>query len=173
MKLSSPDSQKALIQAVARNAHKLIAYKDEYEVARLFLLPELKHEINQLPQSNGVGRAVWHLHPPFLRALGMRKKLKIPYRVAVPLMKILAKGKVLRGTKFDIFGYARVRKLERIMRDRYIEEISQSLKALTDTNFNEILSLAQSPDSVRGFEEIKLQKAEAFLFALENKSISL
>ena len=88
-------------------------------------------------------------------------------------MKILAKGKVLRGTKFDIFGYARVRKLERIMRDRYIEEISQSLKAPTDTNFNEILSLAQSPDSVRGFEEIKLQKAEAFLFALENKSISL
>ena len=173
MKLSSPDSQKALIQAVARNAHKLIAYKDEYEVARLFLLPELKHEINQLPQSNGVGRAVWHLHPPFLRALGMRKKLKIPYRVAVPLMKILAKGKVLRGTKLDIFGYARVRKLERIMRDRYIEKISQSLRSLNDMNFNEILSLAQSPDSVRGFEEIKLQKAEAFLLALENESISL
>ena len=139
----------------------------------MFILPELKHEINQLPQSNGVGRAVWHLHPPFLRALGMRKKLKIPYRVAVPLMKILAKGKVLRGTKLDIFGYARVRKLERIMRDRYIEKISQSLRSLNDMNFNEILSLAQSPDSVRGFEEIKLQKAEAFLFALENKSISL
>ena len=88
-------------------------------------------------------------------------------------MKILAKGKVLRGTKRDIFGYARVRKLERIMRDRYIEKISQSLRSLNDMNFNEILSLAQSPDSVRGFEEIKLQKAEAFLLALENESISL
>ena len=172
-KLSSLDNRKALLQAVARNAHKLIAYKDEYEVARLFLLPELKREINQLPQRNGEGRAVWHLHPPFLRALGVKKKLKIPYTVAVPLMKILAKGKILRGTRLDIFGYAKVRKLERMMRDRYIEEISQSLNFLTDTNFNEILSLAQSPDSVRGFEEIKLKKAEAFLLRLENKSTPL
>ena len=53
MKLSSPDSQKALIQAVARNAHKLIAYKDEYEVARLFLLPELKHELINCHQVMG------------------------------------------------------------------------------------------------------------------------
>ena len=88
-------------------------------------------------------------------------------------MKILAKGKILRGTRLDIFGYAKVRKLERMMRDRYIEVISQSLNFLTDTNFNEILSLAQSPDSVRGFEEIKLKKAEAFLLRLENKSTTL
>ena len=77
-------------------------------------------------------------------------------------MKVLAKGKVLRGTKLDIFGYAKVRKLERIMRDRYIEEILHSLESLTDTNFSAILRLAELPDSVRGFEEIKLQKAEAF-----------
>tara|TARA_Y100001936_G_C15940983_1_gene594690 strand:+ start:1 stop:984 length:984 start_codon:yes stop_codon:yes gene_type:complete len=172
-KLSNTDSQKSLIRTVARNAHKLTTYKDEYEVARLFLLPELQDEINKLPQSNGVGRAVWHLHPPFLRALGMQKKLKVPYRVATPLMKVLAKGKVLRGTKLDIFGYAKVRKLERIMRDRYIEEILYSLESLTDTNFSAILSLAELPDSVRGFEEIKLQKAEAFLLALDSKSISL
>ena len=172
-KLSNTDSQKSLIRTVARNAHKLATYKDEYEVARLFLLPELQDEINKLPQSNGVGRAVWHLHPPFLRALGMQKKLKVPYRVATPLMKVLAKGKVLRGTKLDIFGYAKVRKLERIMRDRYIEEILHSLESLTDTNFSAILSLAELPDSVRGFEEIKLQKAEAFLLALDSKSISL
>ena len=172
-KLSNTDSQKSLIRTVARNAHKLTTYKDEYEVARLFLLPELQDEINKLPQSNGVGRAVWHLHPPFLRALGMQKKLKVPYRVATPLMKVLAKGKVLRGTKLDIFGYAKVRKLERIMRDRYIEEILHSLESLTDTNFSAILRLAELPDSVRGFEEIKLQKAEAFLLALDSKSISL
>ena len=172
-KLSNTDSQKSLIRTVARNAHKLTTYKDEYEVARLFLLPELQDEINKLPQSNGVGRAVWHLHPPFLRALGMQKKLKVPYRVATPLMKVLAKGKVLRGTKLDIFGYAKVRKLERIMRDRYIEEILHSLESLTDTNFSAILSLAELPDSVRGFEEIKLQKAEAFLLALDSKSILL
>ena len=172
-KLSNTDSQKALIRTVARNAHKLTTYKDEYEVARLFLLPELQDEINKLPQSKGVGRAVWHLHPPFLRALGIQKKLKVPYRVATPLMKVLSKGKVLRGTKLDIFGYAKVRKLERIMRDRYIEEILHSLESLTDTNFSAILSLAELPDSVRGFEEIKLKKAEAFLLALDSKSISL
>tara|TARA_Y100001970_G_C14237011_1_gene862447 strand:+ start:166 stop:3672 length:3507 start_codon:yes stop_codon:yes gene_type:complete len=171
-KLSNADSQKALIRTIARNAHKLITYKDEYEVARLFLLPELKHEIKKMPQSNGTERAVWHLHPPFLRALGMQKKLKIPYRIAIPLMKVLSKGKVLRGTRLDIFGYARVRKLERTIRDRYIEEILQSLESITDTNFSAILSLADLPDSVRGFEEIKLQKAEAFLLALESKSNS-
>ena len=82
-----------------------------------------------------MGWGLRHLHPPFLRALGMQKKLKVPYRVATPLMKVLAKGKVLRGTKLAIFGYAKVRKLERIMRDRYIEEILYSLESLTDTNF--------------------------------------
>ena len=171
-KLSRRDDRETLIIAIARNSHKLITYKDEYEVARFFLLPGLESEINQLPQSKGTKRAVWHLHPPFLRALGMRKKLKVPYTIALPLMKVLSKGKLLRGTKLDFFGYAKVRKMERQIRDQYLEQISQSLGSLTDNNFNEFLDLACLPDAVRGFEDIKFRKAKDFLHDLESYSIA-
>jgi indolepyruvate ferredoxin oxidoreductase len=171
-KLSGRDDRETLIIAIARNSHKLITYKDEYEVARLFLSPGLESEINQLPQSKGAKRAVWHLHPPFLRALGMRKKLKVPYAIALPLMKLLSKGKLLRGTKLDFFGYAKVRKMERQIRDQYLKQISQSLGSLTDNNFNEFLDLACLPDAVRGFEDIKMRKAKDFLHDLESYSLA-
>lgn len=168
---SSDDRENAVV-AVARNSHKLITYKDEYEVARLFLTSDLEFEINELPQTKGTKKAIWHLHPPFLRALGMQKKLKIPYKVALPAMKVLSRGKVLRETRLDLFGYAKVRKLEREVRDRYIEEISKSLKSLTESNLNEFLNLVHLPDSVRGFEEIKFKKAKDFLIDLEKVSLA-
>jgi indolepyruvate ferredoxin oxidoreductase len=102
----------------------------------------------------------------------MRKKLKVPYKIALPLMKVLSKGKLLRGTKLDFFGYAKVRKMERQIRDKYLEEISQSLASLTDSNFNEFLDLACLPDAVRGFENIKMSKAKVFLHDLESHSLA-
>lgn len=165
--LTSNDDRQSLIIAVARNAHKLIAYKDEYEVARLFLLAEVKDQINNLPQSRGPKRATWYLHPPFLRAMGLKKKIKIPYNIATPVMKLLRKGKHLRGTRLDPFGYAKLRKVERQIRDRYINAITHSMKFLSDQNFSEIYELALLPNDVRGFEDIKLVKAEAFLLRLD------
>jgi indolepyruvate ferredoxin oxidoreductase len=150
-----------LVQMVARGVHKLTAYKDEYEVARLFLVPEVKEEMLQLEGSTGQG--MWHLHPPFLRALGMQKKLKIPYKVAFPLMRVLSKGKILRGTPFDLFGYAKVRKVERQIRDRYTTAVVEALGNLTEDNYGDVLALVALAMEVRGYEDIKLRSAENFL----------
>tara|TARA_Y100001936_G_scaffold235737_1_gene264260 strand:- start:936 stop:4475 length:3540 start_codon:yes stop_codon:yes gene_type:complete len=166
IRLTSNDDRQSLITAVARNAHKLIAYKDEYEVARLFLSAEIEDQINNLPQSRGAKRATWYLHPPFLRAMGLKKKLKIPYRIAAPAMKLLRKGKHLRGTKLDPFGYAKLRKIERQIRDRYIKAVAISMQSLSDDNYSKVYSLAVLPNEVRGFEDIKLKKAEEFLIKL-------
>lgn len=161
-----------LVETVARGVHKLTAYKDEYEVARLFLAPEVKMEMLQVEGSTGQG--MWHLHPPFLRALGMKKKLRIPYKVASPLMRILSKGKILRGTPFDVFGYAEVRKVERQIRDLYRTAVVDALGTLTQDNYGDVLALAALAMDVRGYEDIKLRSAENFLKSLSSfPSVSL
>ncbi len=151
--------------------YKLIAYKDEYEVARLFSLAGIQSDLLEVSHSSG--KATWHLHPPFLRALGMDSKLRIPYRIAAPLMNILARGKVLRGTPFDIFGFAKVRKMERTIRDVYRKEILAALKVVNKDNYDQVLALASLPIDVRGFEEIKLRRAEKFLTDLSSISAQL
>jgi len=160
-RLDDEKNSEELVQTIARNMHKLIAYKDEYEVARLFSLTEIKQELQNIQDSSG--QATWYFHPPFLRALGLKKKLRIPYRTALPLMRILAKGKVFRGTPFDLFGHAQVRKAERRIRDEYRKEIIRALKVLTTENYGQVLTMATLPTNVRGFEEIKLRRAENFL----------
>ena len=164
-RIDSKDESEELLQSVIRNTYKLIAYKDEYEVARLFLSTSIMDEIKTLPQSTG--KATWHFQPPFMRAMGLKKKLKLPFALAIPLMKLLSKGKILRGTKFDLFGYAKVRKTERLIRDRYIEEVMEALDCLTPENLTLILSLSNLPEEVRGFEDLKLNSAGIFLDRLD------
>jgi len=164
-RIDRKDESEELLKSVIRNTYKLIAYKDEYEVARLFLSNSIMDEIKTLPQSTG--KATWHFQPPFMRAMGLKKKLKLPFALAIPLMKLLSQGKVLRGTKFDLFGYAKVRKTERLIRDRYIEEIMEALDCLTPENHTSILNLANLPEEVRGFENLKLNSAGIFLDLLD------
>ena len=159
--LSNKKSSSELVETVVRNMHKLITYKDEYEVARLFILPEIKEEMLGMPQSSG--KATWHFHPPFLRSMGLNRKLKVPYGLALPVMRLLSKAKVIRGTRFDPFGYAEIRKIERHIRDEYQKEISEALEVLTEDNFDQVLTLAALPQNVRGFEHIKLERSKKFL----------
>tara|TARA_Y100000996_G_C22511975_1_gene638772 strand:- start:22 stop:1437 length:1416 start_codon:yes stop_codon:yes gene_type:complete len=163
--LEDSDSVTELAEAVARGVHKLTAYKDEYEVARLFLDAETKSEMTGLQGSTG--RARWHLHPPFLRALGMKNKLKIPFTIAEPLMLVLASAKVLRGTPFDLFGYAKVRKIERELRDQYLSSLQNAFELLDQGNYELVTELAALAMEVRGFEDIKLRSAEKFFARLE------
>ena len=157
-----------LIQSIVKNVYKLIAYKDEYEVARLFLSPEIADQVKNLPQSTG--KATWHFQPPFLRSMGLKRKLKLPFALAIPIMKILSRGKFLRGTRFDPFGYAEVRKVERLIRDRYIEEILGALQNLSTDSYPQILQMSNLPESVRGFESLKLKSADEFLKRLNEVS---
>ena len=101
--------------AVARNLYKLMAYKDEYEVARLSLDPQLTANITA--QFGEGARYRYRLHPPVLRALGMTSKISLGpwFR---PGFRLLAAGRRLRGTPWDPFGRTQVRRTERALVER-------------------------------------------------------
>jgi len=148
-----------LTDAVAIHLHKLMAYKDEYEVARLLLLPEARQ------QAKSVGgkrtRVTWLLHPPALRAMGMKNKLRLG-RWATPIFWILRAMRKLRGTPFDFFGWAKVRKLEREMIPEYIAAIDALLPHVSNATLSEAVAIVSLPDRVRGYEHIKWDRAIAY-----------
>ena len=148
-----------LTETVARSLHKLMAYKDEYEVARLLLDPSA---VTGAEAVAGPGaRLVWHLHPPFLRALGMSRKLKLG-SWARPLLVALRGAKRLRGTPLDVFGYARVRRCERRLPDEYRDAIRALLGQLNYINRPEAVEIADLVDRIRGYEDLKMRRVTAY-----------
>ncbi len=144
-----------LTHAVIRHLYKLMAYKDEYEVARLYLKQAWRQQLEQMferPQ-----KTYYHLHPPLLRALGLKRKLKLGPWFNRPL-RWLVKLKKLRGGVFDPFGYAQVRRAERQLISWYRQTIEQVLPHLNAQNHSMALMLANAPDAIRGYEEIKLRR---------------
>jgi indolepyruvate ferredoxin oxidoreductase len=145
--------------AVATHLFKLMAYKDEYEVARLMLDAEATGSL-QADASRG-DRVAWKLHPPALRALGLSRKITIGVW-AGPAIRWLARAKILRGTPFDLFGLAGVRRIERQLPGEYIAAIDRALPELRLENADAIVGLAELPDLVRGYEEIKLARVAQY-----------
>jgi indolepyruvate ferredoxin oxidoreductase len=143
-----------LAEAVARQLFKLMAYKDEYEVARLHL-----DAVEQAKMRSEFGEdvKVWfHLHPPLLRAMGLKRKLKLGSWF-VPSFRALYRMRRLRGTKLDPFGHAEVRRVERELIGEYEETVAAALRRLTPDNHDTVLELFELPDVIRGYEEIKLR----------------
>ena len=139
-------------EVVGRYLYKLMAYKDEYEVARLLTAPEF------LAGVEGTFSApLWHgfiLHPPILRAFGYAKKINLGPWATGP-MRLMAKLKFLRGGAWDVFGYARHRREERetiVWYRGWVERCAQSWSAENETATVELLSLV---DQIRGYGEIK------------------
>ena len=148
-----------LTETAARGLHKLMAYKDEYEVARLLLDPSAVAGAEAVAGAGA--RMVWHLHPPFLRALGMSRKLKLgPW--ARPLLVALRGARRLRGTPLDVFGYAAVRRCERRLPGEYRDAIRAVLAGLDDINHGEAVEIADLVDQVRGYEDLKLRRVAAY-----------
>jgi indolepyruvate ferredoxin oxidoreductase len=142
-----------LTKAYADGLFKLMAYKDEYEVARLHL-----DSIEQARLHAEFGddlRVKVLLHPPLLRALGMKRKLRIG-RSAVPMFRTLRASRRLRGTAFDPFGRTAVRRVERALIEEYRELAGAALADLRPTTAAVVLQILQLPDMVRGYEHIKL-----------------
>jgi indolepyruvate ferredoxin oxidoreductase len=155
---ADPEST-AFTEAVARCGHKLMAYKDEYEVARLLLLPESRAGYEAV---GGPGTEVtWRLHPPMLRAMGRKDKMRFGPRTK-PVMEALARSKRLRGTVADPFRWAEVRKVERAMIPEYEDAVRRLAAALTATNLPDAVEIAWLPDQVRGYEQLKLRRAAAY-----------
>jgi indolepyruvate ferredoxin oxidoreductase len=139
----------------ARYLYKLLAYKDEYEVARL----HLKVDVGRQAAADGSRvRVRYHIHPPFLRALGLRHKLALG-RWILPAFGVLRAMRSLRGTPFDPFGLAEVRQVERALPAEYTHAVLGALEA--DTH-DRCMTVAKAPDLVRGYETIKLANVATF-----------
>ncbi len=149
----------ALTEAVARYLYKLMAYKDEYEVARLALEPAAGAG---LEAEFGPGaRASWRLHPPVLRALGMKRKIALgPW--FVPAFRVLRAMRGVRGTWLDPFGRTQVRVVERELIEEYAGLVDQLIARLSPANAALAVQLASLPDVVRGYEDVKLRNVESY-----------
>jgi indolepyruvate ferredoxin oxidoreductase len=151
--------QTRLSEAVARYLFKLMAYKDEYEVARLHLTSGLD---SALAEAFGPDAKIhYHLHPPFLRALGWKKKIKFGKWFDAGY-QVLMRAKRLRGTRLDPFGRAEVRQVERALIGEYRELVQRALVGLAPDTYERAVQLAELPDMIRGYEDIKLRNVERF-----------
>jgi indolepyruvate ferredoxin oxidoreductase len=143
-----------LAEPVARYLFKLMAYKDEYEVARLLTQPDFELYIRDMWQS--AESVCYNLHPPILRSLGLKKKLKLGSWFRGPLW-LLARMKALRGTPLDPFGYAAIRREERALIAWYRNLIAEVLERVTPENLTLALEVVCLPDQIRGYEHIKME----------------
>ena len=154
----------AYSEAVARGVAHLVAYKDEYEVARLLTRPELLDEVQaQVP---GARKVTFNLHPPALRSMGMDRKLQLGAS-SRPLLKLMARGRVLRGTRLDPFGAAHVRKVERQLAAEHTALVEQLSAGLTARNYPAATAAAAAAELVRGYEGVKLASVERYRAALQ------
>jgi indolepyruvate ferredoxin oxidoreductase len=143
----------AVTEEVARALHKLMAYKDEYEVARLQV-----EGLTTIPKG---ARVKVLLHPPMLRAMGLKRKLKFGAWF-FPFLRLLARFKFLRGTPLDGFGYAHVRRVERGLPTEYLGLVDRSLDQLRPDTLETVIAIAALPDMIRGYEKIKLANVDRF-----------
>ena len=140
-------------EAAAKGYHKLLAYKDEYEVARLLLESRDK----AAAEFDGDFRMRFHLAPPILGGKtveGRPKKREFGPWLLGPL-RLLARMKRLRGTALDPFGRTAERRMERALITRYERDMAELLPRLSDATRDAIVALAELPLQIRGFGPVK------------------
>ncbi|HBH00316.1 MAG TPA: 2-oxoacid ferredoxin oxidoreductase, partial [Candidatus Rokubacteria bacterium] len=148
-----------LSEAVARHLFKLMAYKDEYEVARLHLKHRVAATLTER-YPDGV-RVRYHLLPPLLRALGLKRKLELGTWLD-GLFRVLVALRRLRGTALDVFGRAQVRRVERQLIGEYGGLVDKALIGLSPESYERAVTLANLPDVIRGYEDVKLRNVRRF-----------
>uniref|UniRef100_UPI0037844BB0 DUF6537 domain-containing protein n=1 Tax=Reyranella sp. TaxID=1929291 RepID=UPI0037844BB0 len=145
-----------LALAAARNYAKLLAYKDEYEVARLYSDSAFQAAIKR--QFEGDYTIRFHLAPPLLASRDPKTGHLVKHAFGpwmMPVFKVLAKLKGLRGTAFDLFGYTAERRTERALIGEYEALVNELLRELSPANHPLAVKLASLPDEIRGYGHIK------------------
>ncbi len=148
--------KKALSAAVARYAFKLMAYKDEYEVARLYAATDFRKRVAD--QFEGDYKLTFHLAPPMMNPpdpiTGEAKKSVFgPWMMTA--FSALSKFKGLRGTAFDIFGYSDERKMERQLIADYEKTLEELLGKVSSDNYDVAVDIASIPEFIRGYGHVK------------------
>jgi indolepyruvate ferredoxin oxidoreductase len=143
-------------KTVAKTLYQLMAYKDEYEVARQLTSPQFAQALAE--QFDGDFRLIHHFAPPFLggidAATGRPKKRRFGTWVR-PLLHLLARGKSLRGGWADPFGYTAERRMERALISEYQDMISTVSANLNSENYQVAVELAKAPQDIKGFGPVK------------------
>ncbi len=144
-----------LTEAAAKYLFKLMAYKDEYEVARLYTDGKFKKKIADMFE--GDYAINFHLAPPLFAKRDDKGHL-IKQQFGPWMMKafgVLAKLKALRGGTFDIFGYTEERKMERALISEYQQTLNKLLGQLTADNLSKAVAIASIPEDIRGYGHVK------------------
>jgi indolepyruvate ferredoxin oxidoreductase len=152
-----------LAGAVARSYAKLLAYKDEYEVARLYTNGDLERQLER--EFEGGWSLSVHLAPQFLPGFlaprdartGRVQKWELPGWLVLPGFRVLAALRFLRGTPFDPFGRTAHRRLERRLVGEYEARIGELLAGLSPENLESAVAIANLPEQIRGFDTVKEQ----------------
>ncbi len=144
----------------ARHLFKLMAYKDEYEVARLALKANLEDRAKERFGPNA--KLSYQLEPPALKKVGLKRKVAIPSAAARKTFASLLKTKRLRGTKLDPFGRTEERRVERELIAEYHALLTRLHSGLTAESVDRAVAIADLADQIRGFDEVKLANVAAF-----------
>ncbi|MEM9627360.1 MAG: indolepyruvate ferredoxin oxidoreductase family protein [Pseudomonadota bacterium] len=152
----------ALTRTVAQNYAKLLSYKDEYEVARLYTDPSFLAMLKD--QFSGHYTLSFNLAPPFLPGTDPngRPKKRAFGSYMLKAFGLLAKMKRLRGTRWDVFGYTDERKAERALIDEYEQDVASALKMLDAGTADQLVQLLSLPDQIRGFGPVKQEAIETY-----------
>jgi indolepyruvate ferredoxin oxidoreductase len=151
----APLGSSRLATAVAQNLFKLMAYKDEYEVARLHTDARFTARIEQLFE--GDYKLVHHLAPPGLSKLNDKgEPIKRAFGPWVrKAFGVLAGLKGLRGTAFDVFGRTEERRTERALIQEYRQTVEELLQGLSAERMAQAVEIAQLPQDIRGYGHVK------------------
>lgn len=153
-----------LTRAAATYAYKLMAYKDEYEVARLQTAPEFHKKLKAT--FDGQYKIKYHLSPPIFASkdphTGRPRKYEIGGWIG-PVFKLMAKMKRLRGTPLDIFGYTAERKMERGLIKSFEKTIETLIADLNHDNHALAIEIASLPNKIRGYGYIKEESVKKAL----------
>jgi indolepyruvate ferredoxin oxidoreductase len=153
---TSGDVALPLTHAVARSLMKLMSYKDEYEVARLYTDGSFKRQLSD--QFEGPLKLEFHMAPPLM---SRSKNGQPPKKIALgawmlPAMKVLAKGKSLRGGWFDVFGRTAERRMERELILQFEHRVNELLENLQADRLPSAIQIASLPLSMRGYGHVKM-----------------
>jgi indolepyruvate ferredoxin oxidoreductase len=157
----APLGKTVLTETVARHLYKLMAYKDEYEVARLHTQSAfLDHIANSF---EGDFKVHYHLAPPLLAKRNNKGEL-VKQKFGPAMLtgfKLLASLKGLRGTPFDVFGRTEERRTEQALIGEYRQHIEQAIEHLSPENHAHALSVANVPENIKGFGHVKERNLKA------------